>query len=48
MVENHRIDRLINDARDLKRTLECEISDYRDRQGVLRTLAYSSGPVYNL
>jgi|TARA_B110000305_G_scaffold210624_1_gene244468 hypothetical protein len=36
MVENHRIDRLISDARDLKRNLECEISDYRDRQSYLR------------
>jgi hypothetical protein len=36
MVENHRIERLISEARELRRNLEIEISDVRDRQSYLR------------
>jgi len=36
MVENHRIERLISEAMELRRNLEIEISDVRDRQSYLR------------
>ena len=36
MVENHRIERLISESRELRRNLEIEISDVRDRQSYLR------------
>ena len=35
-VENHRIERLISESRELRRNLEIEISDVRDRQSYLR------------
>ncbi len=36
MFENYRIARLIDESRELKRNLEIEISDVRDRQSYLR------------
>ena len=36
MVENHRIERLISESGELRRNLEIEISDVRDRQSYLR------------
>lgn len=36
MVENHRIERLISEAGELKRNLEIEIADVRERQSYLR------------
>ena len=36
MVENHRIERLISESGELKRNLEIEIADVRDRQNYLR------------
>jgi hypothetical protein len=36
MVENHRIERLISETGELKRNLEIEIADVRERQSYLR------------
>lgn len=46
--ENQRIGEKRAEVLELKRNLEQEISDYRNRQNVLRTLVYNSGPAYNL